>query len=162
MRAYPEPVALVAFRVALAVFVVALAADLLSKWWAVDHLDGVVYNPKPSDAAYRVAMSVLAIVVAAALTKLAAVRGLGRQWGVWVGVALLVAGITANGVSLLFWPQGVPDFIDAGGGWIWNVADFEIAIGLAGGIASVAVAAVLVFARERFGRESETGRLTEP
>ena len=80
-------------------------------------------------------------------------RGLGRQWGVWVGCTLLVAGVLANGVSALIWSRGVPDFIDMGDGWIWNVADLEIAVGLSGGILSVAVSALGVYAREKVARQ---------
>jgi hypothetical protein len=52
-------------------------------------------------------------------------------------------------VSALIWSRGVPDFIDMGDGWIWNVADLEIAIGLSGGLVSVVVSAVGVFGREK-------------
>ena len=62
-------------------------------------------------------MSLVAIGVAVALARGAAMRGLGRQWGVGVGCALLVAGVLANGVSALIWSRGVPDFIDMGDGW---------------------------------------------
>lgn len=47
----------------------------------------------------------------------------------------------------------VPDFIDMGDGWIWNVADLEIALGLSGGIVSVAVSALGVYAREKVARQ---------
>jgi hypothetical protein len=64
-----------------------------------------------------------------------------------------VAGILANGISPLLWARGVPDFIGVGGGWVWNVADFEIAIGLTGGILSVAFSAVVLYTRERVARQ---------
>jgi lipoprotein signal peptidase len=142
----------VAFRVAGFVFLAALAVDLLTKQWATAHDGGVVFNDKPSDLPLRVIMSIVAIGVAVVLGRFAASRGLGRQWGLWIGVALLVAGTIANGLSALIWAQGVPDFIDVDGGWVWNVADFEIAVGMAGGILSVAVTAVVVYTRETVSR----------
>jgi hypothetical protein len=139
----------VALRLAILVFLGAFAADLLSKQWAISHADGLIFNDTPSELAQRVLMSIVAIAVGIVLARLAARRGLGRQWGVWIGCALLVAGILANGISALLWKRGVPDFIDVSGGWVWNVADFEIAIGLAGGILSVGFSALFVYARER-------------
>jgi hypothetical protein len=139
----------VGLRIAVAVFVAGFAGDLLSKEWATGHAAGLVYNRMPSELPIRVVMSLLAIGVAVVLARVAAMRGLGRQWGVWVGCGLLVAGVLANGVSALMWSRGVPDFIDLGGGWIWNVADLEIAVGLSGGIGSVAATALAVYAREK-------------
>ena len=139
-------------RVAVQVFVAAFAVDLLSKRWAVSHVDRLVYNTKPSELAFRIAISALTVGGAAVMAWLAAKRGLGRQWGLCVGAALLVAGILANGVSPLLWERGVPDFIHMQGGWVWNVADFEIAVGLTGGILSVAVNAIVVYARETVAR----------
>jgi lipoprotein signal peptidase len=72
-----------------------------------------------------------------------------------VGVGLLVGGILANGISPFLWDRGVPDFI-AMRGWVWNVADFEIAIGLTGGILSLGVSAVAVYARELVTRRATT------
>lgn len=63
-------------------------------------------------------------------------------------MGLLVAGIVGNGASRLIWTGGVPDFIDMGRE-MWNLADFMIGVGLAGGLLSIAVGAVLAFARER-------------
>lgn len=141
-----------ATRVVILVFSGAFALDLLSKEWALSHVDGLIFNRRSSELPLRVLMSLVAIAVGFALARLAALRGLGRQWGVVVGCALLVAGILANGVSPLLWSRGVPDFIDVSGGWVWNVADFEIAIGLTGGILSVAFNAVVVYARENVAR----------
>ena len=139
----------VALRVAIPVFVGAVVVDLLSKQWAVAHASGLIFNDSPSEIPLRVLMSVVAIAVGFVLARVAALRGLGRQWGVWIGCALLVAGILANGISPLLWADGVPDFIGVSGGWVWNVADFEIALGLAGGILSVAFSAVVVYVREQ-------------
>ncbi len=141
-----------ALRVAIPVFLAALAADLLSKQWAISHADVLIFNATPSELPRRVVMSLVAISVGFVLARVAALRGLGRQWGVWIGCALLVSGILATGLSPLLWDRGVPDFISVSGGWVWNVADFEIAIGLAGGILSVAVSAALAYTRERVGR----------
>ena len=140
---------MLALRVAVPVFALAVVVDLLTKRWAVAHSSALIFNDKPSQLALRALMCVAAIAVAAFLTWLAARRGLGRQWGVWVGAALLVAGVLANGISPLLWDEGVPDFIEVGGGWVWNVADFEIAIGMAGGLISVGISAAIVYARER-------------
>jgi hypothetical protein len=143
----------VTLRIAVPVFLTALGGDLLSKVWATEHAAELVYNPMPSELPLRVVMSLVAIGVAVVLARVAAMRGLGRQWGVSVGCALLVAGVLANGVSTLIWSRGVPDFIDMGDGWIWNVADVEIALGLSGGIVSVAVSALRVYAREKLARQ---------
>ena len=139
-------------RLAAAVFVGAFTADLLSKHWAVAYSNALVFNHTPSHLPFRVLMSFVAVAVGYAIVRLAAQRGLGRQWGVWIGCALLVAGILANGISPLLWAQGVPDFIDVRGGWVWNVADFEIAIGLTGGLISVVLSAIVVYTRERVGQ----------
>lgn len=141
-----------ALRVWLAAFVTALAADLLTKQWAVSHANIlVVFNPRASQLPFRVLMSVIAIVVAWVLTRLAAMRGLGRQWGLWAGCGLLVAGVIGNGISSLIWARGIPDFIDVGGGWFWNLADFEIAAGMTGGLVSVGLSAFVLYGREKLG-----------
>ena len=41
------------------------------------------------------------------------------------------------------------DFIYVSGGWVWNVADFEIVFGLLGTAAAVVVAATLAYVRGR-------------
>ena len=114
---------------------------------AISHASGLVFNNKPSELPLRVFVSLVTIAGAFVLAWLAKLRGLGRQWGLWVGVALLVAGVLANGVSALLWTRGVPDFIDVRG-WVWNVADFEIAVGLTGGILSLGVTALVVYTRD--------------
>jgi ABC-type Fe3+ transport system permease subunit len=136
------------------VCVVAIAADLLTKTYAVDtgRLGLVAYNDTHAgDFARRVAMSLVAVVFAAAITVAAGRRGLGRQWGAWLGTGLLVGGVLANGLSSFIWSHGVPDFIHlySLSPDVWDVADFEIAIGLTGGIASVALGAVVAYARGR-------------
>ena len=135
-------------RVAVPVFAAAFAADLLSKTWMVRSSHDIVFNSRANDVLPRVVMSAVAIVVAVALTRLARWRGLGRTWGLWVGCALLVAGILANGISPFLWSRGVPDFIHVSGGWVWNVADFEIAVGMTGGLLSIVVGAGCIYARE--------------
>jgi lipoprotein signal peptidase len=142
-----------ALRVAAVVFLCAFAVDLVSKEWAVAHQDRViVFNHSPTELPFRVLMSLVTVAIGLLIARLATQRGLGRQWGVWIGCSLLVAGILANGVSPLLWARGVPDFIDVRDGWFWNVADFEIAIGLTGGLLSVAFSAVVVYTRERVVR----------
>jgi hypothetical protein len=138
-------------RVVIPVFAAAFVVDLLSKEWAISHAGGLVFNNKPSELSLRVFVSLVTIAGAFVLAWLARLRGLGRQWGLWVGVALLVAGVLANGVSALLWARGVPDFIDVRG-WVWNVADFEIAVGLTGGILSLGVSALVAYTRETVAR----------
>lgn len=139
-----------ALRVWAAVFVTAFAADLMTKQWVVSHGNVlVVFNNRSSQMPFRLFMCVVAILVAWGLTRLAAMRGLGRQWGVWVGCGLLVAGVLGNGISSLLWARGIPDFINVGGGWFWNLADFEIAIGMSGGLLSVAFSAFVLYGREK-------------
>jgi Signal peptidase (SPase) II len=152
----------VTLGVAATVFSAAFAGDLLSKEWAVSHADGLVFNSRPSELPLRLLMSLVAIGVAFALGRLARARGLGRQWGMWTGCALLVAGTLANGVSPLLWARGVPDFIGVGGGWVWNLADFEIAVGMSAGIVSVGFSAVVVYAREKVTRWRATARVSAP
>jgi lipoprotein signal peptidase len=139
------------------VFAAAFAADLLSKTWVVQSSQDVVFNTRANDLLPRVVMSAVAITVAVGLTRLARWRGLGRAWGVWVGCALLVAGVLANGVSPFLWSRGVPDFIHVSGGWVWNVADFEIALGMTGGLLSIVVGAGFVYTREAIARLRPSG-----
>lgn len=134
-----------------AAFVVALAADLLSKTYAINRggLGRVVYNDAHAgDFPRRVLMSVIAVAVVALIAGLARRQGFGRLWGGWLGVGVLVGGVLGNGLSRFIWSRGVPDFIHAPSPDIWNVADFEIAIGLTGGIVSMAIGAILAYARE--------------
>src|SRR3954447_16829786 len=138
MRAPFPPLDAAAFRVATTVFVGAIIVDLVSKQWAVTYADGLIFNDSPNRLPLRVLMSFATVAGGVVLARLATLRGLGRQWGVWIGCALLVAGILANGISPLLWARGVPDFIRFRGGWVWNIADLEIAIGLTGGLLSVA------------------------
>ena len=135
-----------------AAFLAALAADLLTKTYAITRggLGRVVYNDAHAgDFPRRVVMSVIAVAVTAAIAGHARRHGLGRLWGGWVGVGVLVGGVLGNGLSRFIWSRGVPDFIHSPSPDIWNVADFEIAIGLTGGIVSMAIAAILAYARER-------------
>ena len=140
-----------------AAFVVALAADLVTKTYAITHggLGHVVYNDHHAgDFPRRVVMSAVAVAVVAVIAGLARRRSLGRLWGGWIGAGLLVGGVLGNGLSRFIWSRGVPDFIHTASPDIWNVADFEIAIGLTGGILSLAVAAIAAYARERLRQPS--------
>src|SRR5262249_53355133 len=96
----------------------------------------------------RAVMSAVALLATAVLARLAHWRGMGEIWGAWAGCGLLIAGIAGNGVSPLIWSGGVPDFIHLGN-WIWNVADFEISVGLVGGVASIVVTGFGAWIRER-------------
>lgn len=131
-----------------AVFLWAVAVDLVSKEWAVSHANYVLFNRHPTELPRRLLACVGVAALAFVLTRLASWRGLGRQWGVWAGCAVLAAGILGNGVSPLLWSRGVPDFIGVGSGWFWNLADFEIALGLPIAVGSVAISATLVLAGE--------------
>jgi len=132
-------------------FAVAIAVDLFTKTFAVTQLDVylVYYNhTNPSEYVRRIVMSLVAIVATYALDRSAQRIGIGRLWGAWIGVGLLTGGVIGNGVSRLIWTRGVPDFLFLGND-VWNVADFEIGIGLSGGIISIAITAIVAFARER-------------
>ena len=61
---------------------------------------------------------------------------------------MLGGGVIGNGVSSLIWSRGVPDFIHTPA-YVWNLADFEISLGVTGGLLSVVVAALAAFVRER-------------
>lgn len=142
----------VSLPLTLTAFVGALAADLLTKayWVERGHALGVhvVYNTHPVELVRRLAMCAAALAVTAALARLAAWRGMGRISGAWIGAGFLAGGVIGNGVSPLLWPRGVPDFIYLGD-WVWNMADFEISLGLVGGVASILVSAALAYRRER-------------
>jgi lipoprotein signal peptidase len=132
----------------------ALTADLVSKTYAVNHggLGLVYYNhTHVADILRRVLMSLAAVAFTAVAAFVARRRGLGRLWGGWVGAGLLVGGVMGNGLSQLLWARGVPDFIHvySVSSDVWNVADFEIMFGLAGGMVSIAGSALLAYARGR-------------
>jgi hypothetical protein len=134
-------------RVAAAAFAAALFVDLVSKAWAVSADSTVVYHDTPSKAAVRLLGCLLTVICVAALTSYAAKSGLGRQFGLWIGCGVAVGGIVSNGLSATLWSKGVPDFIPAGGGWFWNLADAEIVLGMTAGLLSYLLAAVIAFAR---------------
>jgi hypothetical protein len=138
-------------RIALPLFAAAFVADLASKAAAVHWQAGVIYHPVPDQMARRVLMSALAIGAAVAFTHAARRRGLGRPWGAWIGVPLLVAGVLANGISTFIWSRGVPDFIPTGE-WTGNIADFEIFFGIVGGILALMVGFCLSYARSALAR----------
>ena len=139
------------------VFVLAVAVDLGTKVYAVRDggLGLVVYNnTHDGDFERRVLMSFAALAFTVAAAIVARRRGIGRLWGAWVGAGLLVGGVLANGVSQFIWSRGTPDFIHfySVSPDVWNIADFEIWWGLTGGVFSIAIAALIAFARERFPR----------
>lgn len=140
---------------AFVAFAGAVTVDVVSKVVAVQNavrpLD-VVYNASPSNLAVRIWVSVLTVAVVALVERAGRTRGLGRLWGAWIGVGILVGGTLSNGVSTYLWTNGVPDFIHLSGGWVWNVADFEIVVGLLGTALSVVVSALLAVARSNLAR----------
>lgn len=146
-RDLPGPV------VAGVLFVWALAADLVTKAYFVANARrlGVylLYNRHDVHLARRLVMVAVAIAVVVGLARLAQWRGLGRLPGAWLGVGVLAGGIVGNGISPALWVYGVPDFISMPGGWVWNVADFEIGLGLVGGLGSIALGAAITYLRER-------------
>jgi hypothetical protein len=132
-------------------FALALGVDLTSKVLAIAwDTNGkvVVYNDRPGMLVLRVLMTLIAICVTYLLTRGAQRLEIGRLWGAWIGVGLLAGGVIGNGVSSVIWSRGVPDFIHTPA-YVWNLADFEISIGVVGGILSVVVAALSAFVRER-------------
>ena len=132
-------------------FGLALGVDLTSKVLAIAYdVDGkvVVYNDRPGMLVLRIVMSLIAVAVAYLLTRGARHLGIGRLWGTWVGVGMLGGGVIGNGVSSLIWSRGVPDFIHTPA-YVWNLADFEISLGVTGALLSVVVAALAAFVRER-------------
>jgi lipoprotein signal peptidase len=137
--------------VAFVVFLVAVTADLVTKVLAVDwgrtH-HGVYFNAHAGDLSRRLVMCAVALGVTYALACLARWRGLGAVWGSWAGAGLLVAGVIGNGVSPFLWSLGVPDFIGMPGGWVWNVADFQITLGLLAVPMSLAAVAGLSWWRD--------------
>lgn len=140
-------------------FCLAIAVDLCSKAYAISlhqpHL--VVYNnANPGAYVRRAVMSIVAIAATYALDRGARRLGIGRLWGAWIGAGLLAGGVLSNGVSRIIWARGVPDFIHLPS-YVWNLADFEIGIGLTGGIASIAVTALVAYVRERLAAPAVDG-----
>lgn len=136
-------------------FVLALAVDLLTKVYAVEHLHGphgILFNDRPHDLAIRLDVSALTVAAVFLIQHFGRSRGLGRLWAAWLFVGVLVGGTIGNGVSSYLWTRGVPDFIRLDGGWMWNVADFEIVLGLLGTAVSVVANAVIAFGRARFAQ----------
>jgi len=141
------------------VLVVAVSADLGSKVFAVSHggFGTVVYNDThDGDFVRRVVMSLVALAFTCGAAVVARQRGIGRLWGAWIGAGLLIGGVLSNGLSQFIWARGTPDFIHfySLSPDVWNIADFEIWWGLTGGLVSIAIAALIAFARERLSGSS--------
>lgn len=136
--------------VAAIFFLWTLTLDLATKGWVVAHEDVVivVYNARDGRFVSRIVMSVAAVAVTAALSRLARWRGYPEIWGLWIGTGLLVGGVLGNGVSRLLWHRGVPDFILLGRD-AWNLADFAIGVGMTGGILSLFATALVAYVRGR-------------
>jgi lipoprotein signal peptidase len=134
-------------------FAVALSLDLLTKVYAVAYLSGphgLVYNNRPHDLAIRLDVSALTIAAVFLIEHFGRRRGLGRLWGAWICIGVLIAGTLGNGVSSYIWARGVPDFIRLPDGWMWNIADFEIVAGLVGAALSIVANALIAFGRARW------------
>ena len=131
-------------------FAVAVSLDLFTKIFAIAvHPHLVFYNnANPNEYVRRIVMSIAALATVYLLDRGAQRVGIGRLWGAWVGAGLLTGGVLSNGVSRLIWSRGVPDFLHFGA-WIWDVADFEIGIGLTAGLLSIGVSALVAYVRER-------------
>lgn len=139
----------------LVAFLFTLGVDLGSKLVAVSTLPPgtVVYNPAhDGDTVKRIALALAAILAVYVLSLLALWRGVGRLWGTWIALGLLVGGIAGNGISHALWARGTPDFIWASGNWVWDIADFAIGIGLAGCVVSTVAAALVAAWRDRGGQ----------
>jgi hypothetical protein len=131
-------------------FAVAFTLDLVTKLCAVAWLNGpseIIFNDRPHDLAMRLDVCVVTLGVVYLLERFGMRRGIGRLYAAWLCVGVLVAGTLGNGVSTYLWAQGVPDFIHVGGGWLWNVADFEIVFGLLGTALAVVGSAVVAYVR---------------
>jgi hypothetical protein len=138
-------------RVAVPLFAAALAADLVSKTLAAAFDRQVYFHPVAGELPKRLVMCALAVAWAVLMTHIAARRGFGRPWGAWIGAPLLVAGVLGNGLSVVIWSRGVPDFIVTGD-WIGNLADFEIFFGIVGGFLALVVGFCLTYARAALAR----------
>ncbi len=135
----------------------AFCVDLGSKVFAISHggLGLVVYNDvHAGDFRRRVLMSLVALAVTFAMANLARRRGdrpavgrLDRRRPPRRRRPRATASRSSSGLS------GVPDFIHVYSlsPDVWNVADFEIAWGLTGGIVSIAVTVLIVYVREHRG-----------
>lgn len=137
--------------VGVAAFFFTLGVDLGSKAFAIAASPPlvVVYDHRHvGDWRSRLLLSLAAIVTVCGGSVLAERRGIGRLWGAWLGVGVLLGGVAGNGVSHLLWSRGTPDFIWMPGRYIWNLADFAIGLGLLGAFASVAAAALVAAARD--------------
>lgn len=138
-------------RIGVPLFFAALCLDLVTKTLAVAYDRQVYFHAVAGALPKRIVMCVLAVGAAGLLTHVAARRGFGRPWGAWIGAPLLVAGVLGNGLSVLIWSRGVPDFIVTGD-WIGNLADFEIFFGIVGGVAALIVGFCLTYARAALAR----------
>lgn len=108
---------------------------------------GVIYNPSTSHLALRIAICLVSVAVVMLLTKLAHWRGIGHIPLVWVSCGILVGAVLAQGASTVIWADGVPDFIWMRG-WVWNLADFSIGVGMLLFLAASIGYAVVAFARD--------------
>lgn len=137
--------------VGVVAFAFTFGVDLGSKALAVaaSPARAIVYDHRHvGDGGVRVFLSLVAVLVLVLASVVAERRGIGRLWGAWICVGLLLGGIVGNGVSHLLWSRGTPDFIWVPGRYVWNLADFAIGLGLMGSFVSVAVAALFAAVRD--------------
>ena len=131
-------------------FLVAFGLDLATKLGAVALLAGpdeIIFNNRPHDLAMRLDVCIVTIGIVYLLERAGLRRGVGRLYPAWFCVGVLVGGTLGNGVSTYLWSSGVPDFVHVGGGWLWNLADFEIVFGLLGTALSIVATASVAYVR---------------
>ena len=156
-----------AFWIVIAIAVVVVALDQLTKWWAIENLsDGqvipvigdwlrfvLVYNPGAAFGLGTGYTWILALVAVAAVVAIAwyAWRVKSLAWAIVLG--MILGGAITHAGDRLFRDPGfarghVVDFIGYGTFFVGNVADIMIVVG-------AALAVILVLMRVDSGRHPE-------
>lgn len=155
------------FWIVIAIAVVVVAIDQLTKWWAIENLsDGqvipvigdwlrfvLVYNPGAAFGLGTGYTWILALVAVAAVVAIAwyAWRVKSLAWAIVLG--MILGGAITHAGDRLFRDPGfarghVVDFIGYGTFFVGNVADIMIVVG-------AALAVILVIAKIDAGRHPE-------
>ena len=155
------------FAIVIAIAVVVVALDQLTKWWAIENLsDGqvipvigdwlrfvLVYNPGAAFGLGTGYTWILALVAVAAVVAIAwyAWRVKSLAWAIVLG--MILGGAITHAGDRLFRDPGfarghVVDFIAYGNFFVGNVADIMI-------VAGAALAVILVLMRVDAGRNPE-------